>query len=282
MSIDKSNIVKKIFEVPDEVETGLKMLDKDVKISDHGSIDVIGVDSSKRLVLIEIGLDDNPQILVDALGCFNWIDRNEDIVRRLYGPSDVDYTQKPRLLVMVPHLSDRFLRISSYVSLVGLDLFEYNYVPSLDGLVIEKVDSERFRGIEKEQETVTQAVKPLYAVLKNILHEAFEKLEIFEIGLISLITLGDRILARVSFTQDFLIIDMVPDGILEIKDESGLENVVSVLRARAEKFGISLNENPAKDFSSLPSLTKQELEALRDIGEKKESDASYNAETETE
>ncbi len=282
MRTDKSNIVKKIFELPDEVESGLKIVDKDVRIADYGSIDVIGVDNSKRLVLIEIGLDDNPQILLDALGHFDWVVRNEEIIRRLYGSSGVDYFGKPRVFAMIPHLSDLFLRISSYFSQLELDLFEYSYVPSLNGLVVQRIDREKFESAEREEVVVTQVVKPLYSRLKEILHKAFERLEIFEIGPVSLVTSDDRILARVSFTEDFLIVDMPPDGILEIKDESGLENVLSVLEARAEKLGVTLKDNPKNDFSSLPSLTKQELEALGGTGEKKESDAPYLAETDAE
>lgn len=282
MRVDKSDIVKKIFELPGEVESGLKMLDNDVRIADHGSIDIIGVDSSKRLVLVQIGLDDNPQILLDALGRFDWIVRNSEIVRRLYGPSDVDYLQNPKVFVMIPHLSELFLRISSYFSPLDLDLFEYSYVPSLDGLVVQKVDRERFRPAEGEKGAVTQVVKPLYSRLKEVLHETFRKIEILEIGPVSLITSDDRILARVSFAEDFLILDMPPDGILEIKDESGLENVLSVLGTRAEKFGITLKDNPRDSGSSLPSLTEQELEALGGVEEKKEPDAPYLAETETE
>jgi hypothetical protein len=282
MGLDKSSIVKKIYDLPDEVESGLKMIDKNVKIADYGSIDVVGVDSSKALVLVQVGLDDSPQILLDALGCFDWVLRNGDIVRRLYGSSDVSCSQRPRVFVMIPHLSGLLLRMAAYFSPLELDLFEYSYVPSLDGLVVQKVERDRFRTAEAEDRTVTQVVKPLYFRLKEILQERFAKLEIFEIGPVSLIALDDRILARVSFTEDFLIIDMPPDGILEIKDESGLENVLSVLETRAEKFGIALKENPKENSSSLPSLTEEELQALGGTGGNKEPDAPYLAETEIE
>lgn len=282
MKPDKSNILTKLFELPGEIEEGLKMLDKEVRIADHGSIDLLGVDGSKRLVLIEVGLNDDHKILVDVLGLFDWVVRNEDIVRRLYGSSDVDFSQKPRVLVVIPYPSDRFLRISSYFSYLELDLFEYKYIPSLDRLVIEKIDRDRFRPIEIDRERTTQAVKPLYSQLRDTLHKAFDRLEIFESGPISLITLNDHILARVSFTEDFLIIEMPPDAILEIKDESGLDNVVSVLGTRVEKFGISPRKNSAEGLSSLPSLTKQELEALEGVEEKKEADAADQAETKTE
>ncbi|KPJ48691.1 hypothetical protein AMJ40_07055 [candidate division TA06 bacterium DG_26] len=282
MGLDKSSIVKKIFDQPDEIESGLRMVDKDVKIADYGSIDIIGVDSSKALVLIQVGLDDSPQILLDALGCLDWVLRNGDIVRRLYDSSDVNCSRRPRVFVMTPHLSGLFLRMSAYFSPLELDLFEYSYVPSLDGLVVQKVDRERFRPARAEDRAVTQVVKPLYFRLKEILEERFARLEIFEIGPVSLIASDDRILARVSFTEDFLVIDMPPDGILEIKDESGLENVLSVLETRAEKFGIALKENPKDSNPSLPSLTEEELQALGGTGGNKEPDAPYLAETEIE
>ena len=286
MKVEKASIVKKIIESPHEIEAELKVLDKDVNIADYGSIDMVGVDSSRRLVLIEIGLDESPQILLDALGRFDWIVRNEDIVRRLYASSDVDWSKEPRVFVMVPHLSDSFVRITSHVTQLDLGLFEYNYVPSLDGLVVQMVDRERFKPAGREVESVTQVLAPLYSRLKEVLHEAFERMEIFEIGPVSLLTSDDRILARVSLTGDVLIIDMPPDGILEVKDESGLENVVSVLGARAQKLGMTVKENPKDNPtgnpSSLAPLTEQELEALGGTGEKKRPDAPYLAETETE
>ena len=286
MKVDKVNIVKKILESPHEVESELKILDKDVNIADYGSIDMVGMDGSKRLVLIEIGLDESPQILLDALGRFDWLVRNEGIVRRLYASSDVDWSKPPRVFVMVPHLSDSFLRIVSHLSRLDLHLFEYSYVPSLDGLVVQTANRERFEPAGREAKSVTQVLAPLYARLKEVLHESFERLEIFEIGPVSLLTSDDRILARVSLTGDVLIIDMPPDGILEVKDRSDLENVVSVLGARAQKLGLAPEnrpkDNPAGNPSSLAPLTEQELEALGGTGEKKIPDAPYLAEAETE
>ena len=162
---------------------------------------------------------------------------------------------------MVPRLSDRLLRISSYFSGMELDLFEYKYVSSIDSLVVEKSDRNHFTS-ERTAGEIVGVAGPLYGQLKQALNQVFEKIETFEIGPLTLLTLGDRLLAKVSFTEDFLIIDMPPDGILEIKDQSGLDNALSVLRSRAERFGVSERQNPTGDVSELPSLTEQELEAL--------------------
>ncbi len=268
MKASKSDLLKKLSESPGEIEEGLKILDRDVKIADYGSIDMIGADRSKRLVIVSVGLDDNPQVMMDSVGQLDWVVRNEDIVSRLYSGEEVDHNTTPRVFVMVPRLSDRLLRISSYFSGMELDLFEYKYVSSIDSLVVEKSERNRFTS-EKTVGEIAGVAGPLYGQLKQALNQVFEKLETFEIGPLTLLTLGDHLLAKVSFTEDFLIIDMPPDGILEIKDQSGLDNALSVLRSRADRFGVSERQNPIDDVSELPSLTEQELEALGEAIEEK-------------
>ncbi|KPJ49666.1 hypothetical protein AMJ40_05040 [candidate division TA06 bacterium DG_26] len=281
MKVEKSAVLSKIFESPEEIESGLRMLDKDVKIADHGPIDLVAMDGAKRLVVIQVGLDDSPQILADAIDRYDWIVRNEHLVHRLYGSSGVDLSERPRVFVLIPHLAERLLRISSYFCGLKLEVFEYKYVPSLDGLVAEKIPTGP-QPAATRQETTTH-MTPLYVRLREMLRQAFDRLEIFEIGPISLVTLDDRIVSKVSFTEDFLIIEMPPDGVLEIKDESGLENVVSVLRTRVEKFEVESQDSPGRRLPPWPSLTEQELEALGAVeDEKKEKDAPDQTEAETE
>jgi hypothetical protein len=277
----KLDLLKKISESPGEVEEGLTILDRDVKIADYGSIDMIGADHLKRLVIVAVGLDDSPQVIMDSVGHLDWVVRNEDIVSRLYSGDKVNHAATPRVFVMVPRLSDRLLRISSYFAGMELDLFEYKYIASIDSLVVEKSEKSLITSAEMTSE-VSGITGSLYGQLKEALNRIFEKIETFEIGPLTLLTLGDRLLAKVSFTEDFLIIDMPPDGILEIKDQSGLDNALSVLRSRAERFGVAEKRNPTGDASELPSLTEQELEALGGEMEEKESDATYQAEAATE
>jgi hypothetical protein len=103
-----------LTENPNVIEEGLSVIDTQV-ITNSGRLDILGLDSGKALVVIELKIEESDEMLWQALDYYDWVFRNIDTVKRLYPNSEVDYGQTPRLMLIAPRFSEVIKRRAVYL-----------------------------------------------------------------------------------------------------------------------------------------------------------------------
>ncbi len=102
-------VVATIQASPGAIEARLTALDFGVPAGSGGAIDVLALDNAGRLVVIDVDLTATGSLLVRGLDHAEWIARNLAVVSRMYRSQPVDYSARPRL-VLVAHDFSRALR----------------------------------------------------------------------------------------------------------------------------------------------------------------------------
>ena len=115
-----------LTENPNVIEEGLSVIDTQV-ITNSGRLDILGLDSGKALVVIELKIEASDEMLWQTLDYYDWIFRNIDTVKRLYPDSDIDYSQTPRLMLIAPGFSEVIKRRAVYLE-TSVELQEYKYL----------------------------------------------------------------------------------------------------------------------------------------------------------
>jgi RecB family endonuclease NucS len=119
-----------LTENPNLIEEGLKIVDTQV-ITNRGRLDILGLDSGKVLVIIELKIVESDEMLWQALDYYDWVFRNIDSIKRMYPNNEIDYNQPPRLMLIAPSFSDAIKRRAIYLD-PSVELLEYKYLQAAD------------------------------------------------------------------------------------------------------------------------------------------------------
>lgn len=87
------------------LEGGLRAIDAGLPCDLGGEIDLLAVDSSHRLVVADIETAPDDRLLLRGLAHADWMTRNVPTLRRLYPSEAIDFSLRPRLLLIAPQLS---------------------------------------------------------------------------------------------------------------------------------------------------------------------------------
>lgn len=128
-----------LIENPNVIEEGLSVMDTQV-ITNSGRLDILGLDSGKALVIIELKIEESDDMLWQTLDYYDWVFRNIDTVKRLYPNSEIDYSQTPRLMLIAPAFSEVIKRRAVYLE-TSVELQEYKYLVAGDekGILLSPV-----------------------------------------------------------------------------------------------------------------------------------------------
>lgn len=122
--IDRREIRDLIFEGIANLEKGMKGLEKDLK-TPVGNIDIIARDMIGRLVIIEIGTEYEDALLFNAIDHFDWAINHIENLVKYYEAEGLDPTLAPRIVLLAPSYSEKFIRRASYLSPTFVDIYEY-------------------------------------------------------------------------------------------------------------------------------------------------------------
>ncbi len=108
-SLTRDQVVATIQASPSALEARLRAIDYGVPGGPDGPIDVLALDEAGRLVVVDVDLSATGSLLIRGLDHAEWIGRNLEVVRRMYRDQAVDFSARPRL-VLVAHDFSRALR----------------------------------------------------------------------------------------------------------------------------------------------------------------------------
>jgi hypothetical protein len=119
-----SQIINLIFEGLSNLERGVKGFKKNVS-TPVGKIDILAKDIIGRIVIVEIDADHENDLLFNAIDHFDWaLNHMEELIKE-YKDEELDPTLAPRIILLAPSYSEKFIRRASYLSPTFIDIYEY-------------------------------------------------------------------------------------------------------------------------------------------------------------
>ena len=89
----------------DALEDGLRTLDAKIPCHPCGEIDVLAVDRTGKLTIIDFDVVPNDGLLLRGIGHVDWIMRNTQMIQRLHPDQSFDAARTPRLILLAPQFS---------------------------------------------------------------------------------------------------------------------------------------------------------------------------------
>ena len=107
---DPEAVKKTILENPGLVEEGLFVLDAHLRAGDGDLIDLLAVDGSGALSILEIDRGGEDDLLDRSLTHHGWVGSQLQFLRRLYGEERIHPLRTPRAILLAREFSPAFLR----------------------------------------------------------------------------------------------------------------------------------------------------------------------------
>jgi len=118
------------------LEEGLRTIDAKIPCYPCGEIDLLAVDRTSKLTIIDFDTTLNDGLLLRGLGHFDWIVRNTQNVQRMYPAQRVDASLPPRLILLAPQFSPLLRRVMRQLTRPQIQWVRYHAVETLAGLGI--------------------------------------------------------------------------------------------------------------------------------------------------
>jgi len=115
----------------DALEEGLVLLKYEFALT-KGIPDFVCVDSGERLVVIEVKLQEDENILFQALRYYNEIDKDRYVIAKMFSKKDINPKEHPRIILIAEKFSDDIRRLSTLV-IPDIEVYEYTLLLTSDG-----------------------------------------------------------------------------------------------------------------------------------------------------
>jgi hypothetical protein len=87
------------------LEKGLCVIDTNVPCDPFGAIDLVALDGTDSISIIDAATEQNDELLLRGIAHFDWFARNIPIVRRMYQGRVINFSVAPRLVLLAPGFS---------------------------------------------------------------------------------------------------------------------------------------------------------------------------------
>jgi hypothetical protein len=126
------------------LEDGLRTIDANIPCHPCGEIDLLAVDRTSKLTIIDFDTTANDGLLLRGLGHFDWIVRNTQNVLRMCPAQGVDSSLTPRLILLAPEFSPLLRRVMRQLTRPQIQWVRYHAVetPAGPGILFEPVTGE--------------------------------------------------------------------------------------------------------------------------------------------
>jgi hypothetical protein len=118
------------------LEEGLRTLDARIPCHPCGEIDVLAVDRTSRLTIIDFDTALNDGLLLRALGHFDWVVRNAQNIHRMCPAQTIDTSLPPRVVLLAPQFSTVLRRVMRQFTHPPILWFRYHTVDTSAGVGI--------------------------------------------------------------------------------------------------------------------------------------------------
>ena len=126
------------------LEKDLRTIDARIPCHPCGEIDVLAVDRTSRLTIIDFETTLNDGLLLRGLGHFDWALRNAQIIQRMCPAATIDSALPPKLVLLAPQFSAVLRRVMHQFTFPKIQWVRYHAVdtPGGVGILLEPVTGE--------------------------------------------------------------------------------------------------------------------------------------------
>lgn len=142
--VTREQVAAVLEEFAGALEEGLQGIDAEIPCPPCGEIDVLAVDRTSRLTIIDFDTAANDELLLRGLGHCDWVVRNLANVRRMFRGRAINFSLPPRLVLLGPRFSARMRQVACQLPAPRIDWFRYHFVeaPGRPGVFFEPVSTE--------------------------------------------------------------------------------------------------------------------------------------------
>ena len=119
-----SKITELLFEGLSSLERGMFGLDKDIS-TPSGKIDIMAMDMIGRFTIIEVGAGEVDDLIFKSIDHFDWALTNIKSLQEKYKSYNIDPTLAPRIIILAPSYSEKFVKRAHYLNPTFIDIYEY-------------------------------------------------------------------------------------------------------------------------------------------------------------
>jgi len=127
---EEKEIVELLFEGLSSLERGMRSLSKNIN-TPAGKISIIAVDMVGRIVIVEIGRNDTEDLIFKSIDHFDWALTHMKDLEERYKFYNIDPTLAPRIVVLAPAYSEKFVKRATYLNPTFIDIYEYQIKESM-------------------------------------------------------------------------------------------------------------------------------------------------------
>lgn len=139
--ITREHLLSLLRDQPAAIEEGMRVLDVDLPCEAPGNIELLALDSTKQLVVIDVEDKLNDSLLLRGIAHLDWVVRNIPLLRRMYPGQVINFSLQPRLFLLAPEFSPLFRCAVRHITSLPIHCFQYHAVglPEGTGIFCEQV-----------------------------------------------------------------------------------------------------------------------------------------------
>jgi hypothetical protein len=139
--LTKKQVVAALGESRSAVTDDMIAIGAGIVCSPYGEIDLLALDSSHRLMVIDVQITLDDGLVARGLSHVDWVVRNVGTVRRLYPDWAIDPSRQPRLALVAPRFSLALRSGVRQIAAPAIACFRYCEVElsGETGLLVERV-----------------------------------------------------------------------------------------------------------------------------------------------
>jgi hypothetical protein len=120
---------------------GLRVIDTALPCNPYGHIDLLALDGSNQLVIIDFETADNDGLLMRGMSHFDWLIHNLFNIRRMYALETINVLAEPKLVLLAPQFSGVFRSVARHVASPRIECIQYRVAETLGsvGIMFERV-----------------------------------------------------------------------------------------------------------------------------------------------
>ncbi len=167
-----SGITELLFEGLSSLERGMIGLDRDIS-TPVGKIDIMAMDMIGRFSIVEIGEGEIDSLIFKAIDHFDWALTNIKSLQEKYKSYNIDPTLAPRIIILAPSYSEKFVKRAHYLNPTFIDIYEYQINENLG---TKKIYFRPFSFINHKKWVVYLRTKSVDDHLKYIENESLKSM----------------------------------------------------------------------------------------------------------
>lgn len=113
---------------PEIIEKGLTVLKQEYP-TESGPIDLLCADDEGRLCVVELKVDQDDTMLLQALRYYDWVYTNRDRIKEMFKEKTIDSNKEPKVILIARDFSETLVKSAKYIT-PRIDLYSYKYLQS--------------------------------------------------------------------------------------------------------------------------------------------------------